>query len=109
MTKRGEPIPADTIVWMFHRELHNLQEVYAARKLIESEVYLSACGKLAPGDLDRLASYLDAVRDRARMTPEAALLQVPGALRSGSRARTEEAAARFFAASQSFYASLARD
>lgn len=35
-------LPAQTITWMFHNELHNLDEVYAARKLIESEVYLTA-------------------------------------------------------------------
>ncbi|MBW7458059.1 FadR/GntR family transcriptional regulator [Paenibacillus sepulcri] len=36
------PLPAETIIWLFHSEIHNLDEVYAARQLIESEVYLAA-------------------------------------------------------------------
>lgn len=36
------PIPSDAITWMFHNEIHNLDEIYAARKLIESEIYLTA-------------------------------------------------------------------
>jgi GntR family transcriptional repressor for pyruvate dehydrogenase complex len=39
---REQPIRKDTITWLFHHELHNLDEVYDARKLIESCVYLSA-------------------------------------------------------------------
>ncbi|XEC92640.1 FadR/GntR family transcriptional regulator [Paenibacillus tarimensis] len=49
-----EPIPSDTIVWMFHNELNNLDDVYAARKLIESEVYLTAVRHAASGDIVRL-------------------------------------------------------
>ncbi len=35
-------LPEETITWIFHKEIHNLDEVYAARKLIEAEVYLTA-------------------------------------------------------------------
>ncbi|MBO9610055.1 MAG: FadR family transcriptional regulator [Paenibacillaceae bacterium] len=50
------PLAEDTIVWMFHNEIHNLEEVYAARKLIESEVYLTAVGRLSPEQLAQLAA-----------------------------------------------------
>ncbi|WJH33143.1 FCD domain-containing protein [Paenibacillus sp. CC-CFT747] len=39
---------------MFHNELDNLDEVYAARKLIETEVYLSAAVHAEPQDLQPL-------------------------------------------------------
>jgi GntR family transcriptional regulator, transcriptional repressor for pyruvate dehydrogenase complex len=42
VNEREAPFPPDTIVWMFHNERNNLDEVYAARKLIETEIYLEA-------------------------------------------------------------------
>lgn len=35
-----ETIPGDTILWMFHEDLHNFEDIYAARQLIETEVYM---------------------------------------------------------------------
>lgn len=34
-------IPSETVSWMYHRELQNVDDIYDARKLIESEVYQS--------------------------------------------------------------------
>ncbi|SFS71877.1 FadR/GntR family transcriptional regulator [Paenibacillus sp. BC26] len=63
VNKQEEPIPSDTIAWMFHREKHNLDEVYAARQLIETEVYLSAAGQLTEEELallDKKLAHLSA-------------------------------------------------
>lgn len=58
VNKQERPIPAETIVWLFHNEIHNLQEVYAARKLIESEVYLSASQQITDDEMGRLSEFL---------------------------------------------------
>lgn len=54
VNKQDMPIQPETIVWIFHNELHNLDEVYAARKLIESEVYLSAAQHASEQEIRRL-------------------------------------------------------
>lgn len=59
VTRMETPLPAETIIWMFHQEIENLVEVYAARKLIESEVYLSAFERLEAHDYDQLESMLN--------------------------------------------------
>ncbi|MEI7024210.1 FadR/GntR family transcriptional regulator [Paenibacillus sp. y28] len=53
------PVPQDTILWLFHHEIHNLSEVYAARKLIEPEVYTTSAEHLSEPDLQQLQSLLD--------------------------------------------------
>src|SRR5690625_4994519 len=42
VTQQEVPFPPQTITWMFHNEINNLDEIYQARKLIESEVFLLA-------------------------------------------------------------------
>ncbi|MGG4032941.1 GntR family transcriptional regulator [Paenibacillus cisolokensis] len=59
VNRRQEPIPPETIVWMFHHELDNLDEVYAARKLIETEVYLSAAANAKPEEVEPLKEIAD--------------------------------------------------
>lgn len=49
----------ETITWIFHKEIHNLDEVYAARKLIEEEVYLTAVDIASRDDLIRLQAIID--------------------------------------------------
>ncbi|MFC5653665.1 FadR/GntR family transcriptional regulator [Paenibacillus solisilvae] len=61
VNRRQEPIPPETIVWMFHHELDNLDEVYAARRLIESEVYLTAAAHNEPQELQPLHDILSAL------------------------------------------------
>ncbi|QNK55289.1 FadR/GntR family transcriptional regulator [Paenibacillus sp. PAMC21692] len=58
VNERQVPIPSETIIWMFHSEIHNLDEVYAARKLIESEVYMSATAHATEEGIDRLQQFL---------------------------------------------------
>lgn len=50
---------SETITWMFHSEIHNLDEVFAARKLIESEVYLLACEKVTAAEHADILKLLD--------------------------------------------------
>ncbi len=64
VNKQDMPIQSETIVWMFHNELHNLDEVYAARKLIESEVYLSAANNASEQDIRRLEQMMHNLLDR---------------------------------------------
>ena len=52
------PIPGETIAWMFHKEIDNLDEVYAARKLIESEIYLNAVDHLKADEYEALDRML---------------------------------------------------
>lgn len=56
---RDDPIPEDTVQWMFHHEMHNLEEVYAARRLIETEVYATAAVQLNESDLKHLKRLLE--------------------------------------------------
>ncbi|MDR4889533.1 GntR family transcriptional regulator [Fredinandcohnia sp. QZ13] len=44
-------LPAETILWMYHDEVNNLEEVYAARKLIESEVYIEAAERMTEDEI----------------------------------------------------------
>jgi len=34
-------IPDKTITWIYHKELNNVEDIYAARQLIETDIYLS--------------------------------------------------------------------
>ncbi|ONI46670.1 GntR family transcriptional regulator [Candidatus Epulonipiscioides saccharophilum] len=55
-------IPNRTISWMYHEELNNLKDIYSARRLIESEIYLS-CFDIADRQtiihIQKLVSQLD--------------------------------------------------
>jgi DNA-binding FadR family transcriptional regulator len=59
------PVPAETIHWMFHNEIHNLDEVYAARKLIESEVIMTAAANATPEQVERLEWLLNQMKEPA--------------------------------------------
>lgn len=63
VNKQEVPIPADTIVWMFHNERNNLDEIYAARKLIESEVYLTAAKHATEQDIAYLEELLQSLSE----------------------------------------------
>jgi GntR family transcriptional regulator, transcriptional repressor for pyruvate dehydrogenase complex len=56
------PIPADTIVWLFHNERHNIEEVYAARKLIETEVYMTAAVFAEKAGIEKLNEHIQSLR-----------------------------------------------
>ncbi|QKJ87710.1 FadR family transcriptional regulator [Paramixta manurensis] len=55
-------LPEETISWIFHREIHNFDEVYAARKLIEEEVYLTAVSTASDDDVIRLQSLAEQMK-----------------------------------------------
>ncbi|MDF2963560.1 MAG: FadR family transcriptional regulator [Paenibacillus sp.] len=59
VNKQEEPIPAEAITWLFHNEIHNLDEIYAARKLIESEIYLEASKHAKPEHLAAMETMLN--------------------------------------------------
>jgi len=58
VNKSESPIPAETIGWMYYNEIDNLDEIYAARKLIESEVFLEASKHMSDDDISVLEKTL---------------------------------------------------
>lgn len=58
VNEQDKPIPSDTIVWLFHHERNNIEEIYAARKLIESEIYLEASKFITNEDIENLQKIL---------------------------------------------------
>jgi DNA-binding FadR family transcriptional regulator len=58
VSKRESPIPAETISWMYYNEINNIEEIYAARKLIESEVYYEASQHMTEDQIDVLEVIL---------------------------------------------------
>jgi DNA-binding FadR family transcriptional regulator len=58
VNEKWVPLSSETIVWMYHSEIHNLDEVYAARRLIESEVYLTAASHATEEEIAHLNSLL---------------------------------------------------
>lgn len=77
VNKQEEPIRSDTIVWMFHNELNNLDEIYAARKLIETEVYISAAIHASSSQLASLSRQMDElIRVSPDFSPERFLAQL---------------------------------
>ncbi|KIL41484.1 hypothetical protein SD70_06215 [Gordoniibacillus kamchatkensis] len=73
VTKREQPLPAETITYLFHNELHNLDEIYEARRLIESAIYLSAAKHINAEQIEHLKQMLDSLTVSASdpdFTPE---------------------------------------
>ncbi|WP_231687891.1 GntR family transcriptional regulator [Bacillus sp. FJAT-27251] len=62
VSERESPIPAETISWMYFNEIHNLDEVYAARKLIESEVYMEASQYIDEEQIQVLEDILNSLK-----------------------------------------------
>ena len=57
------PILPDTVTRLFETELENLQEIFDARVLIESEVYRTAARKMNQETFDNLGSLLAQLSD----------------------------------------------
>ncbi|MCR8635629.1 FadR/GntR family transcriptional regulator [Paenibacillus radicis (ex Xue et al. 2023)] len=71
VNNQEEPIPADAITWLFHNEINNLDEIYAARKLIESEVYLEASKHAGPEHFAAMEARLNSMRNaKNKKAPE---------------------------------------
>lgn len=41
VTQSDDSMPTEAILWVYHKEMHNISDVYAARKLLETEIYLA--------------------------------------------------------------------
>lgn len=71
-----ETLPGETILWMFHNELHLLDEVYAARRLIETEVYLNAAIHMNETELDELEYKVRSFASRCETVKPQELLEM---------------------------------
>jgi GntR family transcriptional repressor for pyruvate dehydrogenase complex len=70
------PLSSETIIWMYHSEIHNLDEVYAARQLIESEVYLTAALHATDEEKAHLYSILQLLIESKQSYNPAAFLDL---------------------------------
>ncbi|MFD9625401.1 FadR/GntR family transcriptional regulator [Peribacillus muralis] len=61
VSEHEAPIPAETIVWMYYKEIDNFDDIFAARKLIESEVLLEASKQLSDNDINNLEGILQKI------------------------------------------------
>ena len=52
-------IPEETVMWMYYQEMHKHDEVYAARRLIETEVYLTCYDNRTPEILQKMEEFRD--------------------------------------------------
>lgn len=66
VSEKEASIPAETILWMYHNEINNLDEVYAARKLIESEVYLDAAQHITEEDISKLEQIISTLKELSK-------------------------------------------
>lgn len=63
VSEEGAKIPEETVMWMYYQEMHRHDEIYAARSLIETEVYLTCYDNRTPEILARLDEYRDRLLD----------------------------------------------
>ncbi|MFV0381614.1 MAG: FadR/GntR family transcriptional regulator [Breznakia sp.] len=54
VSTKEQPIPENSISWIFQRELHNRDDLYHARKLIEADVLKLAFENVTKKDLEQL-------------------------------------------------------
>lgn len=57
VSEAGMKIPEETVMWMYYQEMHKHDEVYAARRLIETEVYLTCFDNKTPEILSKLDEF----------------------------------------------------
>lgn len=76
VNRQESPISAETITWLFHNEIHNLDEVYMARKLIESEVYLTAASQATEEQIGRLDEMLNEMKTAKKNNDPEQFLQL---------------------------------
>lgn len=63
---RKVEVPADTVIWMYHNELHNIDDIYEARKLIETAVYLSFFDNRNQETLKNMANQIANIKKAAQ-------------------------------------------
>ena len=57
--EQSAQIPKETILWSYHREISDYENLYDARKLIEGTVYLSCFDRRTDEVVDALQDYAD--------------------------------------------------
>lgn len=65
VSEAEHPLPENSISWIFQREVHNPEELYHARKLIESDVVKLAFDHATKEDLDKLEVITQQLVDAA--------------------------------------------
>lgn len=63
VSEEGMKLPEETVMWMYYQEMHKQDEVYAARRLIESEVYLTCYDNKTPEILAKLDEFRERLLD----------------------------------------------
>lgn len=58
-----EGIPRDTVTWMYHRQLQNVDDIYAARKLIETEVYITLYENKTDEIIENIEKYFSVIKN----------------------------------------------
>ncbi|WP_308588897.1 GntR family transcriptional regulator [uncultured Oscillibacter sp.] len=56
----------ETVTWLYYQEINNVDEVYAARELIESAVYMDFFRQRTPAILQELHVYMDRITDASK-------------------------------------------
>ncbi len=59
VSEQSAQIPRETILWSYHRELSDYENLYDARKLIEGTVYLSCFDRRTDEVVDALQDYAE--------------------------------------------------
>jgi GntR family transcriptional repressor for pyruvate dehydrogenase complex len=76
VNEKAMPLSSDTIIWMYHSEIHNLDEVYAARRLIESEVYLTAAAQATEEEKAHLHALLLRITEAKALSDPSAFMDL---------------------------------
>lgn len=63
VSEEGTKVPEETVMWMYYQEMNKHDEIYAARSLIETEVYLTCYDNRTPEILEQLDRYRDMLLD----------------------------------------------
>ena len=59
VSEQSAQIPKETILWSYHREISDYENLYDARKLIEGTVYLSCFDRRTDEVVDTLQDYAE--------------------------------------------------
>lgn len=76
VNRQESPISSDTITWLFHNEIHNLDEIYMARKLIESEIYITAAANATNEHINQLIGMITRLKNAENSSDPEQFLQL---------------------------------
>lgn len=63
VSEQSGKMPREAILWSYYRELANYDDLYAARRLVETAVYLSCYDNRTQQIVDQLVAYVDRLLD----------------------------------------------